>query len=455
MMLLYGRPRLGKSYLLQRYFSSGQSGDDRPHCYFLAQKTTARAQRAALVEALWHVFPSYMVSKAELAGSWSTIFRYLSDVGRRERFALILDDFQFLLDQSPDFPSMLKGWWDREGVHSSVMVVLCGSRMPSMEGLAEHGAPLFGRFNAGLFRMQTLSYEDVASFYGGRYSLADTLLMYGVFGGTARYHALVDPSNPAREEIVRLLLQPRAVLEEEARFVLDEETGDTAPYHAILSAVARGETQSARIREQTGLDSGTLALHMETLQRMGWLYRERLFGEKSDRRMMCWMADPFPAFWYRFVAPHASALRFGDCHEMFASRVAPYLHDHMQRRVLREICVEWLRRHGRDRLGWRVQSYGRSLTKDTHLPVDLIGDIGAGRIMVAAWTWEGAASLGDFDHLRRMATLLKRKEQPSYVMFAVDGFAPELHDLASDAGERLFLVSGQDLLPDARADRGG
>ena len=47
--------------------------------------------------------------------------------------------------------------------------------------------------------------------------------MYGVFGGTPRYHAFVDTSQPPAEEIVALLMQPRAILENEARFLLGSE----------------------------------------------------------------------------------------------------------------------------------------------------------------------------------------------------------------------------------------
>ena len=38
MLLLYGRRRLGKTFLLQRFFTAGLSGneEEKAHCYFLA-----------------------------------------------------------------------------------------------------------------------------------------------------------------------------------------------------------------------------------------------------------------------------------------------------------------------------------------------------------------------------------------------------------------------------------
>ena len=37
--------------------------------------------------------------------------------------------------------------------------------------------------------------------------------------------------------------------------------------------------------------------------------------------------------------------------------------------------------------------------------------------------------------------------QATYLLFSVGGFAPEVHALAAEPGERLLLVQGTDLLP--------
>jgi hypothetical protein len=44
-------------------------------------------------------------------------------------------------------------------------------------------------------------------------------------------------------------------------------------------------------------------------------------------------------------------------------------------------------------------------------------------------------------------SMLRQSVTDVFVLFAVSGFAPELQMLAADPGERLFLVSGRDLLP--------
>jgi AAA+ ATPase superfamily predicted ATPase len=322
MLLLYGRRRLGKTFLLQRYFTAGVRGDqpERAHCYFLVEQSTAATQRLMLARQLVAAIRDESVAPEELAVSWNALLRYASQQAQDRkkgsgRFALILDEFPYLVTQTPELPSILQAWWDREGAHSPLFVVLCGSQLSAMAALGEESAPLFGRFNAGIFHINPLHYEDVACFYEGsrHYGVKEKLLMYGVFGGTPRYHALVDVSRPPAEEIITLLMKPRAILENEVRFLLgSEQIRDPAPYNAILAAIAGGETKFNRIQQLIGVERGALSSSLRTLLELGWIRRELPFGESSDRRAIYRVADLFLTFWYRFVAPLASDLQFSD-----------------------------------------------------------------------------------------------------------------------------------------------
>ncbi len=331
MLLLYGRRRLGKTFLLQRYFTAGVGGDEpeKAHCYFLAEQSTAATQRLMLARQLVAAMRDDGVAPEELAISWNASLRYASQQARARkkgsgRFALILDEFPYLVAQTPELRSMLQAWWDRECAHSPLFVVLCGSQLSAMAALGEESAPLFGRFNVGFFHIDPLHYEDVACFYeGGRhYDVKEKLLMYGVFGGTPRYHALVDPSRPPGEAIITLLMQPRAILENEVRFLLgSEQIREPAPYNAILAAISGGETRFNRIQQLIGVERGALSSSLRTLLESGWIRRELAFGESSDRRAIYRVADPFLFFWYRFVAPLASDLQFSDPAAVYAAHV--------------------------------------------------------------------------------------------------------------------------------------
>ncbi len=120
MALLYGRRRLGKTYLLQHYFTGGVSGQEeaRSHCYSLADQTTDTVQRLTLAQQLLMALPSEGVTPEEIAVSWNALLRYVSQSAQGRdnaagRFGLILDEFPYLVERTPELPSILQAWWDR------------------------------------------------------------------------------------------------------------------------------------------------------------------------------------------------------------------------------------------------------------------------------------------------------------------------------------------------------
>jgi AAA+ ATPase superfamily predicted ATPase len=464
MLLLYGRRRLGKTFLLQRYVAAGAEGDapEKPHCYFLAEQSTAATQRLTLARQLITALPAQGVAADEIAVSWNALLRYASQQAQTRgkgsgRFTLIFDEFPYLVAQTPELPSILQAWWDREGAHSPVFVVLCGSQLSAMAALGQESAPLFGRFNAGIFHIDPLHYEDVACFYEGRpyYGVKEKLLMYGVFGGTPRYHALVDSSRPPSEEIITLLMQPRAILENEVRFLLgSEQIRDPAPYNAILAAIAGGETKFNRIQQLIGVERGALSSSLRTLLELGWIRRESPFGESSDRRAIYRVADPFLTFWYRFVAPLASNLQFSDPAAVYAAHVAPRLADYMGWSVFEEVCGQWLQRNAKQRLGLTIRKMARYWSRDGQTEIDIVAELDNGTFLFAECKWrtDSLTRLSDLSALQAKVAGLPEarwRNKPSYILFALSGFSPELLSLAADPAERLHLVAGADMLSNA------
>src|ERR1051326_4157807 len=70
MAALYGRRRLGKTFLLQRFFAGTKSTytvKAKPHCYFLADQTTESSHRLALAREVLDALPAKGVEIEDLA----------------------------------------------------------------------------------------------------------------------------------------------------------------------------------------------------------------------------------------------------------------------------------------------------------------------------------------------------------------------------------------------------
>lgn len=450
--MLYGRRRLGKTYLLQRFLFDAHDSSGR--CYFVADQSTAEVQRLSLAERLIQVFPSGLKA-SDIGVSWNSLLRYFGAQARSGsggKAALVLDEFPYLVAQTPELPSVLQAWWDEEGRHSNAFVVLCGSQLSTMAALANETAPLHGRFNAGRMRLEPMTYSDVAEFYHGLegYGPREKLIMYGAFGGTPRYHGEIDRSLPWDEQIVDLLLRPGAPFEGEARSLLaSEQIRDPAPYNSILRAVADGKTRNTEIQSATGLSSGALTYPLTVLQELEWLRKERSFGETTDRRAIYRLADPFLNFWYRFGAPLASALRFEDPSVVFRERVESRLDDYMGWSVFESVCTQWLRQRGGADFGLDVRVTGRYWTRDGRVEIDQVAELAGGGYLFGECKWSSRSPIGTdayFALRAKVAGLANEtwKRRAQFILYSVGGFTDEMRVLAHQE-EGVYLVDGDRL----------
>lgn len=326
-----------------------------------------------------------------------------------------------------------------------------------MAALGQESAPLYGRFNAGILRLEPLRYDEVAAFTENQpdYGRLERLLLYGVFGGTPRYHALLDPTRPLEEEITDLLLRPHGPLENEVRFLLgSQQIRDPAPYNAVLQAIAHGETQFGRIQNATGTERGALSFYLRTLLELGWIRRELPFGETSDRRALYQLADPFLAFWYRFIAPLSSEVQFADPLQVYRKRVAPYLADYMGLHVFEAICRQWLQKNALERWELSLREMGRYWSRDGRTEIDIMAEMADGTYLFGECKWSAQRPLGLnilADLQAKIAALPdpRYRQNPTYALFTAGSFTPEICALAAQPESRLYLVGPEYLLPSA------
>jgi hypothetical protein len=113
--MVFGRRRLGKTYMLQRFFTENDDdGNTKACCYYLADQSTAEAQRQAFAERLLEAFPNSGYTSVEIAVSWYVLLKFASararDLGRHVRVGLVLDEFPYLVTQTKELPSILQSW---------------------------------------------------------------------------------------------------------------------------------------------------------------------------------------------------------------------------------------------------------------------------------------------------------------------------------------------------------
>ena len=115
--LLYGRRRVGKTFLLDHVWPKSQRV-----FYFLAADTTADQNRVELLQELarWAARPL----DPNDYRSWHNVFRLFVDLAEHESLVVILDEFPYLMGTGDDVVSHLVAVWDRELKNKPLTLVL-------------------------------------------------------------------------------------------------------------------------------------------------------------------------------------------------------------------------------------------------------------------------------------------------------------------------------------------
>lgn len=304
--VLYGRRRVGKTELLQRFCQG------RRAVYFQAAQVREKDNLRAFRDALAASLDDPLAASVEFP-DWGAALDFAAERAGSERLGLVLDEFPYLCEGSRGLPSIVQRFWDSRGKRSPLLLVLCGSQVSFMERevLAER-SPLFGRRTAQR-RLEPLRPHDALRFFPG-WELEQRVLAYAILGGMPAYLGRFDDRRSLRENLLREVFRPEGYLFDEVQFLLRNELSSPATYNSILAAVARGERRLGDIALAVGIDSTTANKYLSVLRELGLVEREVPITDPDplrSRRGSYRVADRFLAFHFRHLQPHLSLVNAG------------------------------------------------------------------------------------------------------------------------------------------------
>ncbi|MDZ7679646.1 MAG: hypothetical protein U5K29_13980 [Acidimicrobiales bacterium] len=307
--IMWGRRRIGKSFLL------GQLAEGRGLYYEAIRGTASEA-----LSDLGRVVGETIGAPGPLnLPDWETAIDTLMRLGEDNPFVVVLDEFPYLLEESPELESIIQRAFNPKGKlrnGTRCRLVLCGSAISVMAKLLAGTAPLRGR--AGLdLRMSPFDYRDAL----GLYPTDDLLLathLYSIIGGVAAYaRDMVDNDLPKdRKDLARWVahrvLAPSAPLSREAEVLLSEDPTTAQArkpnlYHAVLAATALGHRTPAKINDYAKLSGPRLDPILTTL--VGAQFIERLVDPTKSNRPRYFPGDSIIRFHYAVIRPNQPRLR--------------------------------------------------------------------------------------------------------------------------------------------------
>ncbi|HVV86557.1 MAG TPA: ATP-binding protein [Kofleriaceae bacterium] len=385
---VYGRRRVGKTELLLQFIS------DKPAVYFSATQKLKGPQIADFMRAAAAGLQRPELGESSPPG-WEAALRLVAGPAPRGRkLVLVLDEFQWLCESSPELPSVLQRLWDLEWQRANhLTLVLCGSFIGFMEReVLGARSPLHG-WGTGDLRIQPFGFREAAGFHP-RWSREEQARAYFVCGGIPAYLQRFDGDRSVRQGVAREFFELDGFFQREPDFLLREELAEVKQAASVLEAVALGRRSQGDIARAVGLSTAALAPHLKNLVGLGYLERIAPLspGPVPRTAVVYRIADPLLRFWFRFVEPNLSMARRLSSAQAVEQLVAPQWEAFCGNGFER-LCREALPLlHDGEGVSGRVQ-VGEYWDRETQL--DVVGLRGDGWIDLGECKWADGASLAD------------------------------------------------------------
>lgn len=454
LVLMCGRRRVGKTYLLSRAWKGQRA------FYFTASETTPEQNRQALLAAFaeWSGQPV----RAEDYPTWRTVFRLLLDHDSPNPLVVTIDEFQYLGDNTAELDAIaseLNAVWEMRRPARALVFVLAGSAVRTLERLNDGGSPLYGRFTWQC-RLRPFDYWHAGELAGFEH-LRDRACAYGLFGGTPRYLAAIDPRRSLAANATDLLLRPDGEVRELVRTALLQEQGlrDIPKYVAILRAIGRGRTELNDIAQHTGLTAdNSLREKLQRLIALDYVATGRNLGAKPKEAYRYRIADPAARFFYDSIAPLESVLATQDPRAVWKAHIAPNLDAYMGL-VFEGMVRDAYYRLQAERTLPLVKEWGRWEGRDRNrepLELDLASVLMDGRVITGAVKWN-RKPIDVGVHTRHLAMIDRlaqsgvswaheaRKPTSPLLYVAAGGFSDRFRQAATTTRDEVHLWTLDDL----------
>ncbi len=304
--VITGRRRVGKTMLALEFTQKHK------HLYLFVSKKSEHLLCMEYLEEIRKYFPLPVIGEIK---TFKDIFMLLIEFSRKERFTLIIDEFQEFYNINPSVYSDIQHLWDVNKSSCRLNLICIGSVYSLMHKIFEESKePLFGRADRILF-LRPFSIRDMHTILADHgHKDGQTLFdCYAITGGMPKYIDILASNDVFQfDSMVDFILVDNSPFLNEGRSLLVEEFGkEYGTYFSILELIASGKSARTEIESVLEIHAGAYLAKLETDYAL--IAKLKPINAKPNSRLQKYrIIDNFLAFWFRFIFKNRSAVETGN-----------------------------------------------------------------------------------------------------------------------------------------------
>lgn len=301
-LVIYGRRRVGKTYLIRQYFNNKFSF----YSTGLAEENTS--VQLANFNAVLRQSPFYEEQKD--ADNWMDAFRNLITIleaNPDEKKVIFIDELPWMDTKDSGLISAIDFFWNSwASGRNDIKFIVCGSSASWMiDNLLKNTKGLYNRVTNRI-KLKPFTLKETKEYLiamGGNYDNYQVVELFMALGGIPFYLNFVKPQESASQNINRLFFSEQAKLRDEYYLLFASLFKNYQKHITIINALAqkkKGLFKSEIIKLSKLKDGGTLTTILKELEASDFIRKYNMPGQKV-RNSIYQLTDNFTLFHHNFI----------------------------------------------------------------------------------------------------------------------------------------------------------
>jgi len=307
---VYGRRRVGKTYLIREYFSH------QPCVFFHAsgiQGGRLSIQLKEFSKEIGRVFYGKNV-QLQAPDQWMDAFQMLTEAieSKQEKKVIIfLDEFPWMAAHKSYLLQALDYYWNRFWVsNASIKLIVCGSAASwVIKNILNSRGGLHNRVTLRLpiAAFSLLETQDFLRSLGIRYNAYQVAQVYMCMGGIPYYLDAMEKGLSPTQNINQLCFQKKGTLLDEFSNLFDSLFAESSMHKILVSLMAtkREGVTRLEIERSLGYKGGRLTLKLTELEQAGFIMPFLPQG-RSQKGYYYKITDEYVLFYLTWISPFLS-----------------------------------------------------------------------------------------------------------------------------------------------------
>jgi AAA+ ATPase superfamily predicted ATPase len=306
LIALYGRRRIGKTYLIREYFKTNLvyemtglfGGSLKDQLENFSKELVKRTKRTEL----------------ETAKSWFQAFTmlesYLDKFKSEKKKVIFIDEFPWIATPKSKFLMAFENFWNTYCTkRNDLIVVICGSAASYMvQKILKNKGGLYNRITRKIRLLPFNLYETEAFLLknGIKFTHYDIIQIYMALGGVPHYLEKLSKGLSASQNIDKLCFIKNGVLNDEFNQLFASLFDDSERHMKLIKILAKsnkGLTRNDLIDQSKISSSGDFSSKLEELIESGFVTDYPYYKHKKQLTLYR-LSDEYARFYLKFIDNH-------------------------------------------------------------------------------------------------------------------------------------------------------